>query len=182
MTTINKDAPCLFITTVTRNRLAVFRSDALKVVACAALDEARRSGDFALLAYVIMPDHVHVLSDGTLRASETLRYVNGILSRRVLGYLRDGGFAKSLEKLRCAPKGRGHEYSLVDHHSNALPVFGEAFFMQKMNYLHLNPVRAGLAARAEDYRWSSARCWLGRAAEAEPLRVDLEKIVWRRPR
>ena len=54
--------------------------------------------------------------------------------------------------------------------------------MQKVNYIHLNPVRAGLVARAEDYRWSSARCWLERMAEDEPLPMDLKKIVWRRPR
>lgn len=182
MPTINKDAPCLFITTVARNRLPVFRTDALKRVACAALDEARCSGGFALFAYVIMPDHLHLLTDGALRPSETLRYVNGILSRRVLGYLKEGLFTKSLEKLRTAPKGRGHAYSLVDHHSNALPVFSENFFMQKVNYLHLNPVRAGLAGQAEEYRWSSARCWLGKPEEGEPLRVDVDKIVWRRLR
>jgi putative transposase len=54
--------------------------------------------------------------------------------------------------------------------------------MQKVNYIHLNPVRAGLVERAEDYRWSSARCWLRRTAEDEPLRMDLEKIDWRKPR
>ncbi len=148
-----------------------------------ALDEARRSGGFALFAYVIMPEHLHVLADGTLQASETLRYINGILSRRVIGYLKQGGFTTSLEKLRGAPKGRWYEYSLVDHHSNALPVFSETFFMQKVNYIHLNPVRAGLVARAEDYRWSSARSWSRRVVvEDEPLRMDLEKMVWRRPR
>ena len=182
MPTINKDKPCLFMTTVVRNRLPVFRTDTLKGVACRALDEARNSGGFALFAYVIMPEHLHVVADGTLQASETLRYVNGILSRRVIGFLKEGGFMASLEKLRGAPKGRGHEYSLVDRHSNALPVFSEAFFMQKVNYIHLNPVRAGLVAQAEDYRWSSARYWLRRVVEDEPLRMDLEQIVWRRPR
>jgi putative transposase len=180
--TINKDTPCLFLTTVTRNRLPVFRTDAFKGIACKALDEARRSGGFALFAYVIMPEHLHVLADGTLKSSETLRYINGILSRRVIGYLKEGGFITSLEKLRNAPKDRRHQYSLVDHHSNALPVFGESFFMKKVNYIHLNPVRAGLVARAEDYRWSSARCWWGKVVEDEPLHMDLEKIVWRRPR
>ena len=53
--------------------------------------------------------------------------------------------------------------------------------MQKVNSIHLNPARAGLVARAEDYRWSSARCWSGRVVEDEPLRMDLEKILWRRP-
>jgi REP element-mobilizing transposase RayT len=181
VTRIDKDEPCLYITTVARDRLPVFRTDAVKGVACRALDEARRSGGFALFAYVIMPDHLHALADGTLKASETLRFINGILGHRVIGYLKEGGFTASLEKLRSAPKGRGHEYSLVDHHSNALPVFSESFFMQKVNYIHLNPVRAGLVERAEDYRWSSARCWLRREREDEPLRMDLEKIAWRRP-
>ena len=131
-----------------------------------------------------MPEHLRVLADATLQASETLRYINGVLSHRVIVYLKEGGFTISLEKLRGAPKGRRHQYSLVDHHSNALPMFSERFFMQKVNYIHLNPVRAGLVARAEDYRWSSARCWSGRAVvEDEPLRVDLlDKMVWRRPR
>ncbi len=68
----------------------------------------------------------------------------------------------------------------MDHHSNALPVFSEAFLMQKVNYIHLNPVREGLVERAEDYRWSSARPWLHEPADEEPLRVVLERLDWRR--
>jgi len=41
MATISKDNPCLFVTTVARNRLPVFRTDALKGIACRTLDEAR---------------------------------------------------------------------------------------------------------------------------------------------
>ena len=64
-----------------------------------------------------------------------------------------------------------------------MPVFSEGFFMQKVNYIHLNPVRAALVARAEDYRWSSVRCWRGSVViEDEPLRMELERIDWRRPR
>jgi len=181
MVTITKDTPCLFITTVARDWLPVFRTDALKVVACAPLDEARRSAGFALLAYVIMPEHLHVMTDGAKKASETLRYINGILAHRVISYLKEGGFTASLEKLRAAQTGGGRGYSLVDHHSNALPVFSESFFMQKVNYIHLNPVRAGLVEDAQDYRWSSARCWSRNPAEDEPLRMDLDKIVWRKP-
>ena len=181
MATINKDNPCLFVTTVARNRLRVFRTDALKGVACRALDEARYSGGFALFAYVIMPDHLHVVVGGTLKASDALRYINGILSHRVIAFLKESGFMTSLEKLRGGRKGRGHEYSLVDHHSNGLPVFSEGFFMQKVNYIHLNPVRARLVARPEEYRWSSARQWLWQLVEDEPPRMDLEKINWRRP-
>jgi putative transposase len=177
---INKDNLCLFITTVVRDRLPVFRSDPLKNLACRALDEARRSGGFALFAYVIMPEHLHVLTDATRKGSETLRYVNGILRHRVIEFLRNQRFTGSLEKLRVAPNGRGQQYSLVDHHSNALPVFSEEFLMQKVNYIHLNPVREGWVERAEDYRWSSARQWSRKPAEDELLRMDLERLDWRR--
>ncbi len=41
---------------------------------------------------------------------------------------------------------------------------------QKINYIHLNPVRAGLAASAKDYRWSSFRAFY--FDSGEPLAVD----------
>ena len=44
--------------------------------------------------------------------------------------------------------------------------------MEKVNYIHQNPVRAGLCERAEDYQWSSARIWKRRPLENEPLLMD----------
>jgi putative transposase len=182
MVTISRDQPCLSITSVTHDRLPVFRTDALKIIVCAALDEARHSGGFAIFAYVIMPDHLHVITDGALKVSDTLRFLNGISSHRVIGYLKENNYATSLAKLRDARKARGHAHSLWDWHSHALPVFSETFFMQRVNYIHQNPVRAGLVQRAEDYRWSSIRGWNRWPREDEPLVVDLDKIVWRKPR
>ena len=53
--TISIDNPCLFITAVAKDRLAVFRTDAMKMITCAAIDEARNSSGFLLFAYVVMP-------------------------------------------------------------------------------------------------------------------------------
>jgi putative transposase len=167
---------------VAHDRLLVFGKDALKEVACAALDEARRSGGFAVFTYVLMPDHLHVITDGTRKPSDTLRFINGIVSHRAIGYLKQNNFTTSLAKLREAKKARRHEYSLWDGHSNVLLITSESVFMQRVNYIHQNPVRAGLVERAEDYRWSSIRCWRGQPREDEPLMVDLEKLIWRKPR
>ena len=52
--------------------------------------------------------------------------------------------------------------------------------MQKVNYVHQNPVRAGLVERAIDYSWSSARIWQRLATESEPLDVDIDRIGWRK--
>ena len=182
MATISRDAPCLSVTSVVRDRLLVFRKDVMKQIMCAALDEACHSGGFSIFAYVIMPDHLHIVTDGARKPSDTLRFINGITSHRVIGYLKENNYRTSLAKLRDIKKARGHEYSLWDGHSNVLLVTSENVFMQRVNYIHQNPVRAGLAVRAEDYRWSSARCWTSRVLEDEPLLMDLHKIVWRKAR
>ena len=179
MHTISRDVPALFLTSVAKDRLPVFRTDAIKLITCAALDEARKSGGFSIYAYVIMPDHFHAITDSVLKPSKVLQYINGIISRRVIDHLKEHGHNSSLQKLRRASGSRGHKFSLWEHHSNALPIFSESMLMQKVNYIHHNPVRAGLVERGEDYRWSSVRIWK-RCPLDEPLMVDIDRINWRR--
>ena len=126
-----------------------------------------------------MPDHLHVISDSARSSADTLRFINGIISRRVIDYLMQRGYESSLLKLRRETKQRDYRYSLWDHHPNARVLLTEGMLMERVHYTHQNPVRAGLVERAEDYRWSSVRCWNGNALEDEPLLMDLDRIKWR---
>ena len=178
---ISIDTPALFITAVGKDRLPVFQTDKIKEITCAAIDEARTSCGFLLFAFVIMPDHVHLLADAPQKPSKVLQYIKGIVGHRVIEYLKERHYESSLRKLRHADWKRRHRFSLWQHDSDIFSVTSESKFMEKVNYIHFNPVRAGLAERTQDYRWSSARWWSGVPLEDEPLRVDLEKILWRRP-
>lgn len=180
MNFISPNCPTYYLTSVTKDRLPAFRLDALKSIACAALNEARNSGKFLILAYVIMPDHLHVITDGERKAAVVLRFINGVISRRVIDFLKREGHHTSLEKLRHESYRRGHEYSLWDHHPNVRLLTSESMFMQRVHYTHQNPVRAGLLERSEDYRYSSVRLWNRTPLEDEPLMVDIGKIKWRR--
>ena len=157
MHTISRDTPALYLTAVAKDRLPVFRTDQIKIVTCNALDEARKSGGFSIYAYVIMPDHLHLITDSILKPSAVLRYANGIISRRVIDHLKDRGHNASLQKLKHEIKEHDYRYSLWDHHSNVFSITSEGMLMEKVNYIHQNPVRAGLVEKAEDYRWSSVR-------------------------
>ncbi len=97
---ISRDKPCFYLTSVTKGRLPVFRTDDIKKITCAALDEARRSGRFGLYAYVIMPDHLHVISDSARDSSDVARFINGIIGRRVIDHLKEHDYQSSLKKLR----------------------------------------------------------------------------------
>jgi len=177
---ISPNSPAYYLTSVAKNRLPVFRLDTLKTIACAALNEARDSGGFLILAYVIMPDHFHVITDGEKKASVIQRFINGITSRRVIDFLKQNNHTASLEKLRHEEYRRGHRYSLWDHHPNVRLLTSEGMFMQRVHYTHRNPVRLGVVERAEDYRFSSARIWNRMPLEDEPLWVDIDKIRWRK--
>ena len=179
MLTVSRDRPCFYLTAVAKDRLPVFRTEKIKALACAALDEARQSGGFLLLAYVIMPDHLHVITDGARTSADTLRFIKGIASRRIIAHLKEKGYETSLHKLRHERQARHYQYSLWQHHSNVLLLTGEAFLMQKVRYLHHNPVRAGLVEDAAEYRWSSVRLWNRVPQADEPLSVDIESIQWR---
>src|SRR5436309_7156527 len=91
MHTISRDTSALYLTAVAKDRLPVFRTDAIKLITCAALNEARKSGSFSIYAYVLMPDHIHALTDSALKPSKVLQYINGIVSHRVIDHLKEHG-------------------------------------------------------------------------------------------
>jgi hypothetical protein len=75
--------------------------------------------------------------------ADVLRFTNGIIAKRVIDYLKENNFESSLVKLRRQEGERQHKHSLFEHHPNALRITGQEAFMQKVNYIHLNPVRGG---------------------------------------
>lgn len=176
---ISRDNPAFYLTSVANQRLPVFRTDKVKQVVADAFNEARSSGGIMIFAYVIMPDHTHLLTDNTRKMADVLRFMNGISARRAIDYLKTNGYESSLAKLRIQERKDRQKYSLYEHHPNAMRITGEEAFMQKVNYIHLNPVRAGLVSHPDDYLYSSARQWHRRALDNEPLVVDLKDIKWR---
>jgi putative transposase len=179
---ISHDSQALYITVVTNDRLPIFKTDKMKEVLCRAIDEARNSAGFLLFAYVIMIDHTHLLTSRPSTTSDVLRVLKGLTARRVIDYLKENHYLSSLAKLEHQDQKRNHRYLLWQTEKNVLPTFSEGMFMEKVNYIHQNPVRAGLVKVATDYRWSSARIWHGCALEDEPLLVDKHLINWRTAR
>ncbi len=176
---ISRDNPAYYLTSVAHHRLPIFQTDKIKQIACDAFNEARRSAGIMIFAYVVMPDHTHFLTDNSRAIRDVLRFLNGISAKRMIDHLKANGFESSLSKLRIQDREFQHKHSVYEHHPNALRITGEDAFMQKVNYIHLNPVRAGLVEHPDDYLYSSARLWHGKALDSEPLVTDHQKIQWR---
>lgn len=134
-----------------------------------------------IFAYVVMLDHYHIITNGTLKPSDILRYLNGKAARRVINYLKENGFESSLDKLKKAEAGRkGYRHSVWEHHSNTFLITSEAMLLRKVNYIHQNPVVEGLAETAEAYTFSSSRFWNRKPLLGdEPLAPDIKHLTWK---
>jgi len=177
---ISIDSPAYFFTSVAHDRLPIFRTDALKQILALAFDEARRSAGFFIFAYVIMPEHYHILTGGERKPSEILRFLNGISAKRILDHLKANEFAESLAKLSSFEKKRGYKYSVWEHHADTFLVTSEENLLQKVSYVHQNPVKDGLVEHPDEYLYSSSRIWHRRPIENEPLLLDDGEIEWKR--
>lgn len=173
-----RDTPAYYLTAVTKDRLPVFRTEAIAKIVCAALAEARRSGGFLIFAYVVMLDHLHLVTDSEVKSSVIHRFVNGIIARRMIDHLKNEGHESSLEKLQTVERRDGSKYSLWNHNPDARLLWSEQMLWQRIQYTHLNPVRAVLCEHPNDWPWSSARIIHGRPQPDEPLLVDFERIEW----
>jgi REP element-mobilizing transposase RayT len=102
-----------------------------------------------------MIDHMHLLTSRPSTTSDVLRALKGLTARRLIDYLKENNYLRSLAKLEHQQQKRNHRCSVWQTEKNVLPIFSEGMFMEKLNYIHQNPVCARLVARATDYRWSS---------------------------
>jgi putative transposase len=139
-----------------------------------AMENARKRLHLHIWAYVIMPEHVHVMIHPQ-EANYEIKLIRTALKvpvkRRALRYLRDT-MPNALEKL-CdrQPNGEVHYrfWQRGGGYDRNITEFGTLESM--IEYIHLNPVRRGLVRRATDWVWSSARFYAG--AVAVPIRMDL---------
>lgn len=115
---ISRDNPAFYLTAVTKDRLPIFRTHALAEIMCNALGEARRSGKFLVFAYVIMFDHLHLVTESKIDSKEIFRFVKGIASRRIINHLKENEHTDSLEKLRIPHRSDGSDYMVWQRHPN----------------------------------------------------------------
>jgi REP element-mobilizing transposase RayT len=113
-----------------------------------------------VIAYVLMPDHFHLISNpGDGRIIEFCRDLKSAAAKQIVRRSKHFEFYETSEG-----------YQVWQESFKSLPLWSGWMIWQKINYVHANPVRARLAKSAKDYYWSSFRSFYG--LNDEPLEVD----------
>jgi putative transposase len=148
-----------FVTTITIQRLPIFRRESTAKLLIDTLAHYRDAGRFRLHEFVVMPDHFHAL----------ITPAEHISLERAMQLIK-GGFSYRLNK-----KGHIWQPSFTNHR-----IRDEEDYEQHRDYIWMNPVRAHLASQPEDYPYSSAAGALRMDAPPQGLKPCFNEALTRR--
>ncbi|MFG0306079.1 MAG: transposase [Phycisphaerales bacterium JB040] len=157
-----------FLTFSCESRLPLLTAPGAMRAFAESLASARDSGSFELFAWVVMPEHVHLLIRPRLPEHPVpgiLRSIKEPVARSVLRSMREadshwlGRITRSNGRARFWLEGGGFDRNVRDRRELA----GEAA------YIHHNPVRRGLVEVDTEWAWSSARWYAGERENQVPI-------------
>lgn len=120
--------------------------------------------DLEIYGWCIMPSHVHMIVGTRGRpldktVGEMKSYTSRMLRKAIAehpGESRREWMTLMMEKAG-KQNSNNNEWQLWQQHNKPIELFSREIFLQKLNYIHKNPVEAGFVELEEDYLYSSAR-------------------------
>ncbi len=160
------EPPLYFITFTCRHWLPLFETVNGYGLVYNWFNHLRENLNVKTTGYVIMPNHVHcllffptdqfdlskIMANGKrFMAYEIIKRLQATDAGKILMQLQEGLTSKQIEK--------GQNHRVFEESFDAKPVYHRDFLLQKLHYIHLNPVRGKwkLVEHWEDYEHSSAR-------------------------
>ena len=124
-------------------RMKIFEDDADRLEFLSVLEQVRVRFGWLLHAYCLMGDHYHLMVETPdTNLSAGMRHLNGVYTQR---------FNRRHRRVGHVFQGR-FKGILVDR---------DSYLLELSRYVALNPVRARIVSRPQDYRWSSYRAIAG---------------------
>ena len=156
-----------FITTTVHEWLPVFADKECALAVLDQLQETLSHYKVSLTAYILMPSHIHLLLG--FQKIEEMSLVMKTFKRMSTRRLKPLVSAKLAAKFNY-----GGSLRLWQPRFDDVIIWSEEQFRIKIDYIHNNPVKAGLVQTATDYAYSSAADWL--SDDKGLMQVDKE---WR---
>lgn len=152
---LEAEETCYHITSRGNERKAIFTKDRDREKFLEYLQKAKEKYKFYLYAYVLMTNHYHLLLETKLpNISRIMQYINTSYTTYYnVKYKRSGHLFQ------------GRYKSIV--------VDKESYFLELSRYIHLNPVRAKMVSRPQEYAWSSYQGYISKSGDG---RIDKERV------
>lgn len=151
-----------FITSTIKDGLPLLSNPKLAKIILDSLTFLQAERKVVIYGYVIMENHFHSIVKGEDLAKK-LRLAKSFMAREMVDTLRADGnarllnqieFRKLKHKLKC-------DHQVWEEGFHPKQLMNDEMVIQKLEYLHFNPVKRGFVDWPEYWRYSSARNYLG---------------------
>ena len=135
-----------------------------KDIICASLKYCIKNKGLLLHAWVIMPNHIHLIvscKEGYY-IRDVMRDFKKFTSGKIVDTIAENvqesrkNWMLNLFGFAGKTNGSNEEYQFWQHGYHPIMLDNTEKLHQRLNYLHENPVRAGIVWRPDDYKYSSA--------------------------
>jgi putative transposase len=144
-----------------------------------ALEEARVKYGFFVFGYVVMPEHVHLLvsepEQGTL--ATTIKAIKQSVARRQVNLRSQQKGPHNLTTVLWGTQNKETQHFWQTRYYD-FNVCTPAMRVEKLKYIHRNPVHRGLVAQPEDWPWSSYRHYA--RGETGAVQIESPVAAWKR--
>ena len=166
-----------FVTCTIVDKLPLFARNSYRLIVLDSLAHIRLHKRTQLNAFVVMSTHLHAVlwPEEGVDLSDVLRdfkrYTSRAISREALR-VGDRDFVHAFAGARRSGRAQStSKYQVWQEGSHPEAIYSNDFARQKMEYIHMNPVRAHLVSRPEEWAYSSARMYLSNEQTYPPTDV-----------
>ena len=157
-----------FITTNTFKRRKIFVNEKACSIIIEDFKFYRKKFDFKLFGYVIMPDHIHcvILPNENTNISNIIRDFKKHTAKRLSELINDDEIEiKDINK-------KAKVYKIWQDGFYDFNIYSQKKLIEKLNYIHSDPVRSKLIENMEDSLYSSYRAYY----QEDNYPIDIDKI------
>ncbi len=179
--TISNQNKPYFLTWTTVEWIDIFTRQRYRDIVLDSLRYCMNHKGLILYAYVIMSNHMHLIatSRDDYSLSGIIRDCKKFTTKAIVESMQNepesrASWLEIIIRAHASVNHRNKEYQLWQQKNHAIEVSDLRRFYQKLAYIHMNPVKAGIVAEPEHYLYSSARNY---AFQNALLAVTLMEIV-----
>jgi REP element-mobilizing transposase RayT len=158
---INDQTEIYFMTTTVVGWIDVFTRRELAEIVVESLQYCQQEKGLTIFAWCLMPSHLHLIARAEIEISAIMRDFKKFTSKKITKTIQEMNESRKewlLDKFEFAgrwnPKIENFKFWQDGFHP--ILIYSEAFARQKLDYVHQNPVSAGLVFEPFYYRYSSA--------------------------
>src|SRR5690606_5633553 len=119
-----------------------------------------------LYGYVIMSNHIHlIVQSKEEKLSDLMRDFKKYTAKKILELIQTEPESRRewmLERFKLATESHSRNKNYWQYGNHAEEIYSDKFMWSKLDYIHMNPVRAGIVEKASHYIYSSAGIYVNK--------------------